>query len=297
MAWNDKYWDIISNLYWTPRYMGLRSIGQDKWRIDGDQISIPRALIGNNSGPLYTRSRTFSETKVYLNGQEEILNQVFSLVFSIAGDQVVSRLLCDPLDLSDPGPFESIGREIGTRYGWRKSENVTQQDGFFVSPSSLIGVELKLESSSWPEQIAKYVALMVWEETFSRLRTNLGLLFILPEEALPGHWAKVGLIGPHVDAGFLDRLNRSKLPKKIQSLFDANPIKVKSVLDKLRLAAISWASFRAALADFEAGLDPQHAGDQTLLRLLAGLRRQLEQHDHTGLDKTTGVGWSHGQSN
>jgi hypothetical protein len=55
----------------------------------------------------------------------------------------------------------SVGREIGLRYGWRKSENVTQQDGFFVSPSSLIGVELKLGSVSWAEQVAKYAALMV----------------------------------------------------------------------------------------------------------------------------------------
>jgi hypothetical protein len=64
MAWNDKYWDIFSNLYWTPRYLGLKSIAQDKWRIDEDRISIPRALVGNKSGPLYTRSRTISETKL-----------------------------------------------------------------------------------------------------------------------------------------------------------------------------------------------------------------------------------------
>jgi hypothetical protein len=37
-------------------------------------------------------------------------------------------------------------------------------DAFFLSPSSLIGVELKLDSPTWPEQIGKYLALMVWEE-------------------------------------------------------------------------------------------------------------------------------------
>jgi hypothetical protein len=282
MAWNDKYWDIISNLYWTPRYLGLKSITQDKWRIDGDRVSIPKALIANVSGPLYSRSRTFSETRAYLNGQEEILNQVFNLVFSIAGDQVVSRLLCLPLVIVDPGPFESIGREIGSRYGWRKSENVTQQDGFFVTPSSLIAVELKLGSTSWAEQIAKYVALMIWEEVQSGTRSNLGLLFIVPEAALAGHWTSVGLTGPNIDANFTGCLVQAKLPKKIRNLFKQKPDHVASVLNRLRLAVVSWTSFRDEIKVFEQGLG-SGAGDQTLKRLLSGLYAQINGHDNTGL--------------
>ena len=118
MAWNDKYWDIISNLYWTPRYLGLRSIGRNKWRVDGDWVSLPKDLVTNNSGPLYVRARKFGELKTYLEGQEEILNHLFNLVFSVAGDEVLSRLLCRPLEISDTGPFLSLGREIGKRYGF-----------------------------------------------------------------------------------------------------------------------------------------------------------------------------------
>jgi hypothetical protein len=290
MAWNDKYWDIISNLYWTPRYLGLKSIARDKWEIEGDRVSIPKALIANTSGPLYSRSRSFGETRAYLNGQEEILNQMFNLVFSIAGDQVVSRLLCKPLGISDPGPFQSLGREIGLRYGWRKSENVTQQDGFFVTPSSLIAVELKLESTSWPEQITKYVALMIWEEAYSRPRANLGLLFIVPEAALSAHWANVGLDGPKIDARFADRLDRLRLPKKIQTLFEANSAEVHSVLTRLHLAAVSWNQLRTGIAAIETELNPQNVGDQTLLRLLAGFRDQLEHHDKTGVNVPVGGG-------
>ncbi len=122
MAWNDKYWDIISNLYWTPRYLGLKSIARDKWEVDATRVSIPKELIANTSGPLYSRSRSFSQTRAYLNGQEEILNQMFNLVFSIAGDEVVSRLLCKPLGISDPGPFQSLGREIGPRTGGERAK-------------------------------------------------------------------------------------------------------------------------------------------------------------------------------
>ena len=156
MPWNDKYWDIISNLYWTPRFIGLKSISRDKWKVAGDWISIPRELVTSSNGPLYFRARKIDELKTYLHGQEEILNHFFNLVFSIAGDEILSTLFCRPLEIVDHGPFDSIGREVGARYGWRDKENVTQQDGFFVSPSSLIGVELKLDSTSWPEQIAKY---------------------------------------------------------------------------------------------------------------------------------------------
>jgi hypothetical protein len=48
----------------------------------------------------------------------ETLNQLFNFVFSAAGDEVLSKLLCG-LWRFPRGPFESIGREIGLRYAWR----------------------------------------------------------------------------------------------------------------------------------------------------------------------------------
>jgi hypothetical protein len=284
LAWNSKYWDIISNLYWTPRYLGLRSISRDKWRTDGDWVSVPKELVINGSGPLYVRSRKFDELKAYLHGQEEILNQLFNILFSIAGDAVISRLLCTPLGLVDNGPFESLGREIGSRYCWRDSENITQQDGLFVSPTSVIGVELKLDSTSWPEQIAKYVALMMWEEAFSHRREDLGLLFIVPEGARSAHWANVGLKEAAIDGGFASQFNPSRLPKKIQSLFQDRPDQVRAVLQRLRLAVITLTDFRERLSEIEKELDLKQAGDQTLQRLLAGFRDQLERHQKTGLN-------------
>jgi hypothetical protein len=290
MAWNGKYWDIMSNLYWTPRYLGLQSISRNKWRVDGEWISVPKVLVTNSSGPLYVRSRKFDELTTYLHGQEEILNHLFNLLFSIAGDAVISRLLCHPLGLSETGPFESLGREVGPRYGWRESENVTQQDGLFVSSSSVVGVELKLESTSWPEQIAKYIALMVWEETFSHQREHLGLLFIVPESAMSEHWSNVGLTGPNIDESFVSRLNPERLPKKIQALFDAQPDQVRSVLQRIRLGVISWTNFAAQISAIERELDPNQPGDQTLQRLLAGFRDQLERHQKTGLVSTSNDG-------
>lgn len=284
MAWNEKYWDIISNLYWTPRYLGLQSISREKWTINGDHLSIPLNLIANTSGPLYSRSRKFGETKEYLRGQEEVLNQVFNLAFSIVGDEVVSKLLCEPLGIDDVGPFDSAGRDIGARFGWRESENVTQQDGFFITPTSLVGVELKLGSKSWPEQIAKYVALMIWEQKQSGRRTNLGLLFIIPEAAKADHWKDVGLNDALIDATFIDKLKPEKLSKKITNLFAECDADLRDILNRLRLAVVSWQEFQSRIAIIESAIDDgAGVGDQTLKRLLQGLLAQVNSHDKTGL--------------
>jgi hypothetical protein len=285
MTWNSKYWDILNNLYWTPRYLGFKSISRDDWTIDGDRISIPKELIQTSTGPLYFRSRKYDDLKSYLHDQEEILNHVFDLTFAIAGDDVINGVLCTPLGLDDAGPFESLGREVGQRYGWRPQENVTQQDGFFVSPKSLIGVELKLDSKSWPEQVAKYLALMLWEEQKTGARDQLGLLFVVPATAVAHHWGNVGLESSVIDPGFIDRLDRARLPARIKSLFEESPEALKKLAGRLRLAVVSWGQLRSELSTYGKSLDISKPGDQSLHKLLGGLCDQIDQHGKTGIGR------------
>ena len=234
-----------------------------------------------SNGPLYFRSRNYADLRSYLHDQEEVLNHLFDLTFAIAGDDVINRVLCEPLGLDDAGPFASIGREVGQRYGWRTHENVTQQDGFFVSKTSLIGVELKLESSSWPEQIAKYLALMTWEQQRSGPREHLALLFVVPANAVTAHWDKLGLAGPHLDQGFTDRLDRQRLPARIRGLFENQPEALVTSAGRLRLAVMSWERLRSDLASYVKRLDTSQPGDQTLDRLIAGLCDQIDLHGKT----------------
>jgi hypothetical protein len=139
------------------------------------------------------------------------------LVFSIAGDQIVSKLLCEPLSISDGGPFERLQKNLRSRFRWPE-DNVTQPDGLFLSQTSWIAVELKLGSSSWPEQIGKYISLSLWEELYSGPREYLGLLFIVPEKSISTHWSKVGLQGATIPKGYLDQLTQDKLPKTIRTM-------------------------------------------------------------------------------
>lgn len=45
MTWVSKYWGVLANLYWTPKYLGLRSISKSVWKEEEDFILIPRASI------------------------------------------------------------------------------------------------------------------------------------------------------------------------------------------------------------------------------------------------------------
>jgi hypothetical protein len=281
-GWNAKYWDIIDQLYWWPRYLGLNSIGQKHWRIEGDRLSIPLELV-NRSGPLYSRGKRITDLLEDLHGKEEILNHIFDLTFAIAPDELIERCFVAPLGFKDSGPFQSIGREVQNRYAWGSQENVTQQDGFFVSQNSAIGVELKLASSSWPGQIAKYAALLAWEEMTTGTRNQLGLLFIAPEPARSKHWPKCGLVDALIDRSFLDQKWERPLPTPIQRLLIDHPESVASALDRMKLGFISWAELRSSMVGYAVGLERSSPGDQTLGRLIDGFVAQLDAHRETGL--------------
>jgi hypothetical protein len=128
---------------------------------------------------------------------------------------------------------------------------------------------------------------MHYEERVSGKRDNLGLLFIVPENVRERHLSKIGVEGPGIDAELLTRLNRSKLPKRIRDLFENDRDSIDSVRRRVRLASVSWTWLRDRLEQIESTLDSSKPGEQTLLRLLRGLRTQIESHEKTGITKDT----------
>jgi len=286
MAWNAFYYEIIDQIYWQPRYIGMKSINQKHWARKDGMLSVPLDKV-NTSGPLYTRSLSLDALRPYLDRQEEILNQVFNLTFAIAPDYVLRSVFHEPLRISAAGPYKPLGQDVASRYGWRRFANITKHDWFFTSDTSAVGVELKLRSTSWPAQLAKYIALMVWEQIHSGERDELGLLFIIPHDSLASHWPKCGLDGPHVNAAFLDEEWSRALPLEIRNLFSAHRELVSRTIGKLRLEAISWTQFRDTIARLQSELDPEKGTDQTLYRLLEGLLHQLQNHQGTGIPTTS----------
>jgi len=282
VGWNEEYWDTLDQLYWTPKYLGFRSIPKDTWRRSDGWIFVPEDGL-NQSASLYTRGLRAADLRSFLQTQEEVLNHIFDITFAIAPDALIARAFLEPLGWSDEGPFVSVGRETRQRYGWSASANNTQHDGLFISRKSVVGVELKLLSTSSAIQVAKYAALLTWEQKLHGLKDQVGLLYIVPEPALADHWVHCGMSGPSIAPNFVEEIDAMKLPRQIRGLIEDEPQLWESTLHRMLLGAISWRDLQRCLTDVRDELDPSAPGEQTLVRLIDGFLDQLAVHQHTGL--------------
>lgn len=282
MSWNRKYWDMLANIYWTPRFMGLTSISRKKWTTSQNHIGIPKNEIPVNAS-IYVRKRAEAEQMAYLRSQEETLNHVFNLTLAIAGDEVVRRLIFKPLGFAGIGPIKSLGREVKARYGWKG--NVTQQDGFLVTPDSIVGIELKLGSKTSSEQVLKYVTLIHREELITGKRPNVGLLFIVPDSSHDSIWEQCGISTPgEIDESYLDGEITQNLAEHMQKRIEEHGEAYRGLLNRLKLGVISWSDFDESMSEIVSDLAPHRAGDQTLIKLLEGFQAQLRDHDGTGIE-------------
>lgn len=276
-TWNTKYWDIMEQIYWSPKYIGLRSIPQSTWRIsDEGMVCIPKEFL-NRTGPLYARGNNEENHRRWMVQQEEILNHVFDITFAIAPDALIEACFSQPFGMADQGPYRSLGREVRQRYGWTKSENVTLHDGLFISDRSIFGVEIKLRSRSSSSQILKYASLFAWEEMRTGVREQLGLLYILQNPADSTHWRQCGLDGSQISSNLLETVDATQLPKRIRDLVMNNREALVSVLDRMDLTSITWTDLRSTCVEFCSKLDTSQPGNQTLIRLVEGLVAQINE--------------------
>jgi hypothetical protein len=66
----------------------------------------------------------------------------------------------------------------------------------------------------------------------------------------------------------LETIRSLPLPKRITALFDAHCDHAQSVLNRIKLAVISWKDLKERLESIEKCLDLSHRGDQTLAKLI-----------------------------
>lgn len=217
----------------------------------------------------------------HLLRREETLNHVLDIGLAIAPDELINRLIAQPLGIKDAGPYESIGREIDKRFGI--DQNAFQQDGFFVSPRSALALEIKLKSPSSPQQVLKYAVMLAMEELVAGRQLDLGLLYVVPEGAEGNLWRGCGLLGPTVRQDLIEMVRGQKMPTPLAPLVNAHEDRVRDVLGRMTLACVSWRWIRDEIASVEASLDNRDGGQQCYRRLLLGFRSQIERHEDTGL--------------
>ena len=268
--WHSKYWDAIDQLYWTPSHLGLRSINKAHWGRDPDMITIPRSMV--TSGTIYTRTGNSRDNAARLHRLEEPLNHIFDITFAITPDPVLVELFLAPFGIRDSAPIDRIGREAQVRYGWG-GNNVTQQDLFLVSPSSAVGVEIKLRSKTWREQVLKYLTLMVCEQRRSGPRESLGLLYITPQKETAAVWKECGATPEgRLPPGWLDDCKLARMnPTLIRLLSEARD-EFENSAARLVLKHTTWDQFVEDCGSVVDRHKPCGGGDDTLVRLLSGFQ-------------------------
>jgi len=279
MTWQKKYWDAVDQFYWTPKHLGLNSIPKSEWGDDPENIVIQRSMLAKDAS-LYTRVGKAKENALRMQGLEETLNHIFEITFGIASDAAISEIIFRAVGLLDEGPFERIGREASIRYRWG-NKNVTQQDAFFVSPVSLLGIEMKLGSTTRPEQVVKYLCLVLMEEMLSGRRSSVGLLYITPYQA-ETVWKQAGATNTGIlPLDFITTFDSGKLNSYLQNFYLDNQLALLDLACRFQMTHISWSELIARCSSVAAALDGGHSGDATLARLLNGFIDAIKNHKGT----------------
>lgn len=278
MSWTKKYWQVLDHLYWSPIYLGLKSIPRKHWTIDGDMVSIPKSMT-NPLGPLYRRIRSGGDYFNYVRRQEEIFSHVFDLTFGILPGDVAGEILHPFVGVTAQQDYVSLGNEVRTRYGGGKYDNVTTPDAFLVAQGAILAVELKFNAKTSLDQLAKYVMLFTAEELLQGKRNELNLLYVLNRDPLTTLRQQLGVDITSIDDALFDRLCSAAKNATVQNHLRGNEAAARSVLQRLRVHGVTWASFTDRLAEFSDSLKVRAgAGDRTLKRLIDGLVEEIRAH-------------------
>ena len=279
MSWYRKYWDSIDQIYWDPSILGLVSISNKKWKLNDDEISIPRDQVAKG-GSIYTRRGTAAENALRMQRLEEPLNHIFDITFGIAGDAVIQSLFYSRFGIDALGKIDRLGREVMDRYPGFKGGTTTQQDALFASEDAVLGVELKLGSPTWQGQALKYLALMVAEEKHRGARGDLGLLYVTPRSDITEISAVLGLDqSGKLPEGFIDRVPPSQISKTLGVLIESNREHFESAALRLQVRHVSWSELIADVGQIVSSLSEIELGDQTLKNLLLGFVDAVKHHD------------------
>lgn len=274
--WTQTYWDIVDDFYWSPKYLGLDSVAKQHWVENGEFVSIPKTMT-NPNGPLYRRTRFGSNYRSYVRRQEETFNHILNLVFAILPGDVISDLLNNISGRTGSYDFTSIGSEIRSRYHWKEQSNITTPDGFFIAEQVVSALEIKFDSPTSLDQLAKYILLMVCEEQKTGLREQLGLTYIFKGDAEATFERQIGVPSDKVDATLFNQMVAGIRSTTVASFLSKNSDAGRSVLDRLQLQCINWQEFSQVLTEYSKGLGSS-PGDRTLSALLNGLVYEIEMH-------------------
>lgn len=274
--WTDKYWDILNQFYWSPKYLGLSSIPKNKITFKDGHALVPIEYV-NPDGPLYRRTIKYDELEKNARRQEELFNDIFDLTFSIVPGEVVAKILGALAGTNPDISYEFIGHEILERFGLPKNANIAQHDGFFVSESHTLAVELKFNASTSLDQLAKYCYFLMKEEQLRGRELDSRLLYILNKEALTTLTTQLTISPDDIDGEQAEMIINGCRNKTVALYLWSNLADFRNFLDRLLVVGQTWADLEIQLTSFTSTLNDS-LGDVTLCKLLGGLAFEIRNH-------------------
>ena len=231
----------------------------------------------NPKGPLYRRLKSGEDYWTYLHRQEETFNHIFNLTFAVLPGDVVGEIFNVFTSAGSGHSYESLGRELGTRYFWGEYDNITTPDGFFVADNSILAVELKFNAKTSLDQLAKYMLLFVVEEMVSGQRGNLDLFYVFNSDPAPTFEEQIGVKPTAVGEHLFDDLFISVSNETVKRFLQDNASAFRNTLGRINLSCIMWQDLLDTLVAFSERLE-EGRGDRTLKRLISGLITEIAQH-------------------
>ncbi len=280
MSWTDKYWDAVEQLYWTPKYLGLKSISKKHWEVSENRVSVPKSMT-NPNGPLYRRVTNGKDFSKFIRHQEETFNHIFELTFGILDGEIINQIFCQLLGKNHHDRLKGYGRELGLELGFPKLYGISQPDGFFVGNHWTVAVELKFDAKTSMDQLAKYLLALTLEREKNLDRKPVQLVYIAPEpekllkDAFPFETANCGSYQ-------LAEILAASKPSVVTPLLDMEAT-ASSVLEDLKISAVSWRDLDRVLSDLAMGYSRQTSEGRTVAGLLRGLLNEMRLHPGSGL--------------
>jgi hypothetical protein len=275
MRWTEKYWDALEQLYWSPSYLGLKSIPKSQWDVTEERVSVPKSMV-NMRGALYRRVGPSSEFPQKVRLLEETFNHLFDLTFGILDGEIINDLFCEVLGVAHEGSLRSHGRDLGAIFGQADLYEVSQSDGYFAGDQWSLAVELKFDAATSLDQLAKYVLAFCVERAATKTRKPLALLYISPKtenllsNAFPFASTALG-------ANMIDVMMAGAKPS-VQKALQGREDEVGSVLDDWCIQLVSWEVFAAQMRAHACAFEDTSAAHRTVRGLILGLCEEIEGH-------------------
>lgn len=252
LEWNRLYYDAIEHLLWNPDWIsGLHSDGTRK---------------------------TVSMRMQRLRKLEAPLHHAIHLFFTLAPSSLISSLLRIPLvgaaglgvaRCQDWGRLPTVGGKTGNIL------DLCQPDIFLENSDVQIAVEVKSKSKSSPDQVLKYVALMMLRARGRPARSHLA--YVAPYTSFSDYWPRRA----HEDVSSLKAGLASYMDVKLEGLLRRFGLSLDEVKNAAEEVTITWRSIAEIRGDILQEIAVQEAlapsrSHEVYTKLLQGFEKELQ---------------------